>query len=70
MRVIVHVELEVFGAGQASTAKVDKVLDAIGQDRTKDFLKFCESQSLPLTNQLEIETAAEKYGVTFTDSLP
>jgi hypothetical protein len=47
------------------TAKVVSVVDAVDENITKSFFRFCQEKQLPLTSESEVEAAAYAYGRKF-----
>jgi hypothetical protein len=45
----------------ASLTKISNVVTPNGEDITRRFLAFCEARGLPLSVELEIESAARQY---------
>lgn len=43
------------------TAKLKRVANSVGTDLTSDFLSFCNTHSLSLDTQQEIEAASFEY---------
>ena len=55
------VEMMVDIPNQPFTAKVTRVVNALGQDITNDFTNHCSAQGPGLSSQAEIESATESF---------
>ncbi|MCY1382734.1 hypothetical protein D9M69_707850 [compost metagenome] len=65
----VTVNYKIGNAGR-SVATVERVSDALGEDRTDMFRAFAARESFDLTKQEQIEAAAAKFAETYTSRLP
>lgn len=68
--VAISVELDINITNSTATARVRKVSDSVGADRTAEFVGYCRANSLPITSQSEIEHAIVEYVKAHQSSLP
>lgn len=70
-QVVIDVTVNVkVGKGGASVATVERVKDALGDDRTDMFREFASRESFDLTKQDQIEAAAGKFAEKYASVLP
>lgn len=69
-KVAISAELEVDIPNSKVTARVKHVSDAMGADRTAEFIQHCKTNKLPISSQSEIEHAVVEYTRAYASSLP